>query len=246
MSTSMSKSPAEPGLPNGFRPRMLSFDVYGTLVNTPPASLVAFRTILEDARRPDLDPWEFYSFWERRNIVHYSEPYRTYKDICRHSLSEAYEKFGVATGREEAIQRYFDGFSSMELYADALPTLDALARDHKLSLVSNIDDDLLCATSLGREFDLVCTAERARGYKPDGTLFRYLLETSGLPVSHILHSGQSQFTDMVGGKPLGLTIAWINRRGLNLDPSVPPPDLVLPGLHPLRKLLGADGPSKNT
>jgi hypothetical protein len=39
VSTSMSKSPAEPRLPNGFRPRMLSFDVYGTLVNTPPASL---------------------------------------------------------------------------------------------------------------------------------------------------------------------------------------------------------------
>ena len=78
---------------------------------------------------------------------------------------------------------------------------------------------------------------RARGYKPDGTLFRYLLKSSGLPVSHILHSGQSQFTDMVGGKPLGLTIAWINRRGLDLDPSVSPPDLVLPGLQPLCALL---------
>jgi 2-haloacid dehalogenase len=149
--------------------------------------------------------------------------------------------FGVATGREEAIQRYFDCFSSMEFYPDVLPTLDALARGHKLALVSNIDDDLLGATPLGREFDLVCTAERARGYKPDGTLFRYLLEASGLPVSHILHSGQSQFTDMVGGKPLGLTIAWINRRGLDLDPSVPPPDLILSGLQPLCGLLGDDG-----
>ena len=118
---------------------------------------------------------------------------------------------------------------------------NALARGHQLALVSNIDDDLLGATPLGREFDLVCTAERARGYKPDGTLFRYLLEASGLPVSHILHSGQSQFTDMVGGKPLGLTIAWINRRGLDLDPSVPRPDLILSGLQPLCGLLGRDG-----
>ena len=147
----------------------------------------------------------------------------------------------MAAGREEAIQRYFDYFSAMELYPDVLPTLDALARGHQLALVSNIDDDLLGATPLGREFDLVCTAERARGYKPDGTLFRYLLEASGLRVSHILHSGQSQFTDMVGGKPLGLTIAWINRRGLDLDPRVPPPDLVLPGLQPLCALLGNDG-----
>jgi 2-haloalkanoic acid dehalogenase type II len=216
---------------------MLSFDVYGTLVNTPPANLDAFRTILVDAGRPDLDPNAFYSFWEQRNIAHYYESYRTYKDICRLSLSEAYEKFGVTAGREEAIQRYFECFSSMELYPDVLPTLEILARTYKLALVSNIDDDLLGATPLGRNFDLVCTAEGARGYKPDGTLFRYLLERSGLSPAQILHSGQSQFTDMVGGKPLGLTVAWINRRNLSLSSKVPPPDVVLPGLAPLPGLL---------
>jgi 2-haloacid dehalogenase len=228
---------AEPKLPANFRPRMLSFDVYGALVNTPPANLRVFRAILSESRRPDLDPNAFYSFWEQRNIVHYWEPYRSYKDICRLSLLETYEKFGVAAGREEAIELYFECFSSMELHPDVLPTLDVLGQNHKLALVSNIDDDLLAATPLGREFDLVCTAERAHGYKPDGTLFRFLVEASGLTVSQILHSGQSQFTDMVGGKPLGLTIAWINRRGLALDPSIPRPDLVLPGLQPLCALL---------
>ena len=227
----------EPKLPAGFKPLMLSFDVYGTLVNTPPTTLDAFRAILLDAGRSDLDPWAFYSFWEQRNIAHYDEPYRSYKDIARLSLLEAYEKFGVATGREQAIQRYFDGFSSMELYPDVLPVLDVLARRYKLAVVSNIDDDLLDATPLGRRFDLVCTAERARGYKPDGTLFRYLLAQSGLEAGQILHSGQSQFTDMVGGKPLGLTVAWINRRNLSLSPHVPPPDVILPGLEPLPGLL---------
>lgn len=71
------KPPAEPKLPDGFEPRMLTFDVYGTLVNTPPADLGAFRAILADAGRLDLDPKEFYSFWEQRNIAHYYEPYRT-------------------------------------------------------------------------------------------------------------------------------------------------------------------------
>ncbi len=143
----------------------------------------------------------------------------------------------MATGREEAIQRYFDCFASMELYPDVLPTLDVLARTHKLAVVSNIDDDLLDVTPLGRAFDLVCTAERADGYKPDGTLFRYLLEQSRLDALQILHSGQSQFTDMVGGKPLGLPIAWINRRNISLSPDVPPPDFIFPGLEPLLGLL---------
>ena len=168
--------------PTDFEPYMLSFDVYGTLVNTPPANLTAFQAILADAWRPDLDPNEFYSFWEQRNFVQYREPYRTYKDICRLSLLETYEQFGVAAGRDEAIQRYFERFSSMELYPDVMPTLDVLARSYKLALVSNIDDDLLGVTPLGREFDVVCTAERARGYKPDVTLFRYLVEVSGLAV----------------------------------------------------------------
>jgi 2-haloacid dehalogenase len=104
-------------------------------------------------------------------------------------------------------------------------------------VVSNIDDDLLAATPPGREFDLVCTAEKARGYKPDGSLFRYLIARAGVGLERILHSGQSQFTDMVGGKPLGLTIAWINRRGLRLHPSVPRPDFTFPGLAPLESLL---------
>ena len=225
-------------LPAGFKPRMLSFDVYGTLVNTPPTNFRVFGAILADAGRTDVDPEVFNAFWEHRNIVHYRDPYRSYKEICRISLMEAYERFGVTTGRVEAIERFFESFASMELYPDVLPTLEILARNHQLAVVSNIDDDLLSATPLGRAFDLVCTAERAGGYKPDGTLFRYLLEKSGLGAGGVLHSGQSQFTDMVGGKPLGLTVAWINRRGIALSPDVPAPDVILRGIEGLPRLLG--------
>ena len=85
--------------------------------------------------------------------------------------------------------------------------------------------------------DLVCTAERARGYKPDGTLFRYLIADAGVAIPEILHSGQSQHTDMVGGKPLGLTVTWINRRNLELHPTVPKPDYVFPDRKSLLSLL---------
>jgi 2-haloacid dehalogenase len=90
---------------------------------------------------------------------------------------------------------------------------------------------------LKRNFDLVCTAQRAKGYKPDGTLFRYLIEHAGCAQDEILRSGQSQFTDLVGGKPLGLTIAWINRRQVALDASVPRPDFVLPDIQSLRDVV---------
>jgi len=217
--------------------QLLSFDVFGTLIDTPRSSRRALASILADSSAGGVDFAEFWEFWERRNIAHYREPYRSYKEIARLSLEEAFARFNVPTGDPRLIARYFEAFSHFTLYPDVLPTLDVLGQGRRLAVVSNIDDDLLQATPLGRTFDLICTAEKARGYKPDGTLFRYLLRHAGVGLNEILHSGQSQFTDMVGGKPLGLTIAWINRRSLTLDPSVPQPDFVLPDLASLVPLL---------
>jgi 2-haloacid dehalogenase len=224
------------GLP---QPELLSFDVFGTLVRSRDGSYGTFASILRECGAADVDVKKFEEFWEERNIAHYWEPYRSYKQICEQSLAEAFAHFGVR-GRPQLIQRYFDAYAGFELYPDVVPTLDALSRTCRLAIVSNIDDDLLAATSLRRDFDLVCTAERARGYKPDGTLFRYLLAHAGVPKEAILHSGQSQFTDLVGGKPLGLTIAWINRRGIELQPSVPRPDFVFHDIASLIPLLGGD------
>ena len=86
--------------------------------------------------------------------------------------------------------------------------------------------------------DVFGTLISARGYKPDGTLFHYLVDQTGGAVDHLFHSGQSQCTDLVGGKPLGLTIAWINRRGSALSPDVPKPDYVFRDVHSLLKPLG--------
>jgi len=159
-----------------------------------------------------------------------------YRAICVQSLDETFARFEIS-GDCRLIQYYFDAFPKFFLYDDVTRTLDRLARRYKLAVVSNIDDDLLAATPLQRQFDLVCTAERAGGYKPDGTLFRYLLENAGVAKDEILHSGQSQFTDLVGGKPLGLRIAWINRRHVALDQSVPRPDFIFPDIDSLCSLV---------
>jgi 2-haloacid dehalogenase len=218
-------------------PKLLSFDVFGTLISVRDGSYGAFRSILEDCGRPDVRVQDFWEYWEQRNIAHYWEPYRAYKEICEYSLAETFAHFGIR-GEPRLIRRYFDAFSGFELYPDVMPTLDVLGRRHRLAIVSNIDDDLLTATPLVRVFDLVCTAQRAKGYKPDGTLFRYLIAHSGVGLAEILHAGQSQFTDMVGGKPLGLTVAWINRRGVDLHPSVPRPDFTFRDIASLIPLLG--------
>ena len=95
--------------------KLLSFDVYGTLINTPPTNAKAFRLILEEAGASNIDALAFYQFWENRNIVHYREPYRNYREIGELSLEEAFENFGIAGGRADLIERYFELFSEMQL-----------------------------------------------------------------------------------------------------------------------------------
>src|SRR5215469_8259637 len=43
--------------------KLLSFDVYGTLMNTSPINVKAFRLILEEAGASNIDALAFYQFW---------------------------------------------------------------------------------------------------------------------------------------------------------------------------------------
>ena len=218
------------------QPKLISFDVFGTLISVRDSSYGAFERILADVGARHVDVKTFWEHWEHRNIAHYWAPYRSYREICELSLAETFAHFNL-TGDGRLINRYFEAFPRFFLYDDVVQTLDRLSRRYGLAVVSNIDDDLLALTPLRRDFDLVCTAQRARGYKPDGTLFRYLIEHAGCRKDEILHAGQSQFTDLVGGKPLGLTIAWINRRHIDPDASVPQPDFILPDIQSLTDLV---------
>ena len=220
-------------------PKLISFDVFGTLISVRDSSYGAFERILSEVRAHQIDVRAFWEHWEHRNIAHYWDPYRSYREICELSLSETFSHFNLV-GDGGLIGLYFEAFPRFILYDDVARTLDRLSKRYKLAVVSNIDDDLLALTPLRREFDLICTAQRARGYKPDGTLFRYLIEHAGCRKDEILHAGQSQFTDLVGGKPLGLTIAWINRRHIALEESVPRPDFIFSDIQSLTELVEID------
>src|ERR1700759_2424015 len=127
--------------PTHLRPKLMSFDVFGTLISVRDSSYGAFERILAEADAPHIDVRAFWEHWEHRNIAHYWDPYRSYREICETSLAETFEHFGVA-GESRLIDRYFEAFPRFFLYDDVVRTLDRLSRRYRLALGSNIEYDL--------------------------------------------------------------------------------------------------------
>ena len=125
--------------PQRLRPKLISFDVFGTLISVRESSCGAFERILCDVGAGRVDVKAFWEYWEHRNIVHYWEPYRSYREICAVSLEESFAHFGL-TGDCRLIERYFENFPRFVLYEDVARTLDRLSRRYRLAVVSNIDD----------------------------------------------------------------------------------------------------------
>src|SRR6201995_5987129 len=127
--------------PARLRPKLMSFDVFGTLISVRDSSYSAFEQILADAGAPHLDVKAFWEHWEHRNIAHYWDPYRSYRAICELSLAETFAHFEL-TGDSRLIDRYFEAFPRFFLYDDVVRTLDQMSRRYRLALGSNIEYDL--------------------------------------------------------------------------------------------------------
>src|ERR1700730_14643545 len=107
---------AERTPPTGsFSPKLISFDVFGTLINVRDGSYAAFQSILDDISGCNIDVRSFWEYWEHRNIAHYWEPYRRYRDICDLSLAETFTHFAIK-GSSQLIERYFDAFPGLALF----------------------------------------------------------------------------------------------------------------------------------
>jgi 2-haloalkanoic acid dehalogenase type II len=98
-------------------------------------------------------------------------------------------------------------------FPDTNPALEKLARNHKLGILSNVDDDLLEGTlkHLTIPFDILITAERVRSYKPATTHFEQARKTIDVNKGW-LHVAASLYHDIKPASKLQIKTAWVNRK----------------------------------
>jgi len=134
----------------------------------------------------------------------------------------------------------------LELKADCRETLESLrARELYLSIVSNIDEDMLTPLvereSLGRYLDHWTSSETARSCKPNPVFFAHALSLSGLAPHEVLFVGDSPEHDIVGASAAGMRTVLISDGGLppplQSGKNTVKPDHIIGSLSELQELI---------
>lgn len=113
--------------------------------------------------------------------------------------------------------------SRVELVAGARETLDALAADHALGVVTNgppgMQTTKLEAAGLADYFETVVFAGHDAAPKPDPEPFEVALDTLDSYPSRAVHVGNSLSSDVAGAHAAGLQSVWVPaENGVEPDP----------------------------
>ncbi len=219
------------------KPKWLTFDAYGTLVDFDLSSVIVSR--LGD-RAQSIDVDEFLDVCARDRYEEVLGEYRPYREILRASLKRSMERYGLEYSDEDGAA-LIEAVPTFGPFPDVPPILERLRQDFKLVIISNTEDDLIAGNleKLGVPIDHVITAEQAQGYKPSLDVFRYVFDKIGADPSEVVHIAQGFEYDIVPAYQLGLRKIWINRRGIPGDQSFGPYE-EMPDLTGVPKALGID------
>ncbi|MCY3874099.1 MAG: haloacid dehalogenase type II [Rhodobacteraceae bacterium] len=199
---------------NGFR--ILTFDVYGTLIDWESGMINALRPLTGKVGRSLSTDEILEAHAYHESHAQKWTPTRVYRDLLAVVYRRLGEEWGIGTTWEEC-RAYGKAVGDWPAFHDSPGALAYLKEHFRLAVLTNTDNASFefSKARLGVEFDFVFTAEDIGSYKPDGRNFDYMLSAlarAGYGRSDILHVAESQFHDHVPARSLGLANCWIYRR----------------------------------
>ncbi|KAF4124783.1 dehalogenase [Geosmithia morbida] len=211
---------------------LLSFDVYGTLIDWETGVISALQPMLASNGAADRftrrELLEAYSSCEKAQQT--ATPDAPYSEVVSKCLAPTASRLGLTAAPPTAEQAAAFGASvgDWPAFPDSVEALGRLKRHFRLAVLSNVDHASFARSNAGPlqgfPFDAVITAQDVGTYKPDLRNFDYMLrevgDRFGVPKERVLQTAQSQFHDHRPARALGIRSSWIVRPGAvmgNLD-----------------------------
>lgn len=124
-----------------------------------------------------------------------------------------FDEQAAATGAAQAFAVFLEERQKVELYADALEVLAALARRFRLGALTNGNADVF-KTAAGEYFDFAYRAEDVGASKPAPPMFHAALTTSKTQAWEVVHVGDNPEHDILGARRAGIHAIWVNADAL--------------------------------
>jgi 2-haloacid dehalogenase len=193
-----------------FKPKFISFDCYGTLINFEmgPTAKVLFADRVTQERLPAfLDSFRFYRLDEVLGA------WKPFFNVVENSIQRTCHAHGVQYRPSDA-QALYDAVPSWQPHPHVVETLEKIAPHIPLVILSNSMVDLIphSVAHLKAPFHAVYTAEEAQAYKPRAQAFEYMFDQLGCAPQEMMHCSSSFRYDMMSANDLGfMAKAFIDR-----------------------------------
>jgi 2-haloacid dehalogenase len=189
--------------------RWVSFDCFGTLVDWQ----AWFAEVLDPLAGQSAEAM-VRSYHAHERLVERESPHRSYKDVLVTALVRATAEQGIRLSPGDAQALLMRRWGTMRLFDDVEDMLGELrGKGYRLAVLTNCDDDLFWTTHrlFKVPFDLVLTAERVRGYKPERWHFRGFEMLTQVRKPNWVHVANSWYHDIEPARVLGVRHVWLDR-----------------------------------
>lgn len=194
-----------------FRPKFVTFDCYGTLINFDMAG-AARRIYGARLSAPAMD--SFIRDFAAYRLDTVLGAWKPYSQVVHTALERTCKRNGVPF-RPEDPRRIYNEVPTWGPHPDVVEGLTRLARHIPLVILSNADNAQIMSNveQLGAPFHAVFTAEQAGSYKPRMNGFEYMFDQLGCGPEDITHVSSSFRYDLMTAYDLGIrSKVWVNRR----------------------------------
>jgi HAD superfamily hydrolase (TIGR01549 family) len=228
--------------------KLITFDLDDTLWDTAPV-IVSAEAVLRDwlaEHAPNLGPVPVEHLWAIRARLVEADP--TFKHrisaLRRRVLFHALEEAGYAHAHaQELADKSFEVFlharHQIEIFPEAQPTLEILAKTYTLGVVTNGNADVR-RLGLADYFAFALCAEELGIGKPDPAPFLEALKRGKVDASAAVHIGDHPGDDIAGAQQVGFRAIWFNPTGKVWEADKPP-DAEIQSLMQLPELLASWG-----
>jgi len=184
------------------RPKYISFDCYGTLIN------FQMRQLMEELFADRVTPEKMKQFttdFAQYRLDEVMGDWRPYDEILCNSVERTCKRSGVEYRDNEGL-KFYHAVPTWMPHPDVPDGLARLAKEYQLVILSNAMDVQIphSVDKLGAPFHRVYTAQQAGAYKPRLRAFEYMIDQLGCNPEDILHVSSSMRYDHLSADDIGI------------------------------------------